>query len=69
MNQSFQKMSCVNEEMPFDILGGCCLLSEQDMFMETASKSEPEFADAANCCSNYLRAGYDLSELFLQSFQ
>jgi hypothetical protein len=59
----------LRQKMPFDILGGQCLLSEQDLFMETASDSEPEFADAANCCSNYLCAGYYLSELFLQSFQ
>ena len=56
-------------KIPFDILGDRCLLSEQDVFMEAASVSEPEFADAANCCSNYLCAGHYFSELFLQSFQ
>ena len=61
--------NALRQKMPFDILGGQCLLSEQDLFMETASDSEPEFADAANCCSNYLCAGYYLGELFLQSFQ
>ena len=61
--------NALRQKIPFDILGDRCLLSEQDVFMETASKSDPEFADAAYCCSNCLCAGYYLGELFLQSFQ